>query len=77
VGYHSDVEAAWEAPFSPRLDWACYDQADPLIVTISNRDLGADPGSSWVCAPLGEVEKTAKAIYYVARTMEYLEFLFP
>lgn len=77
MGHYSDIASAREAPFSPRVDWACYDRADPLIVTIANRNLQLDAGSSWVCAPLDTVERTARSIYYVARTMQYLELLFP
>lgn len=60
-----------------RQDWACYDVADPLIVTIANHDLGAGAGSSWKCAPLKTVEESARAIYYTAKIMTNLEILFP
>lgn len=77
MDHDANIEEAGKKKETVREDWACYDRADPLIVTIANSDIGADHGSTWVCAPLKDVENSAKSIYYTAKIMEKLELLFP
>jgi len=77
VGDDTNTEEAGKKKETVREDWACYDRIIPTNVTIANRDLGRDPGSAWVCAPLKTVEESARAIYYTAKIMSNLEILFP
>lgn len=77
MDHDEDLEAQGKKKETVREDWACYDRADPLIVTVANRNIALDPGSSWVCAPLKTVEESARAIYYTAKVMSNLEILFP
>jgi len=41
-------------------------------VTITNRNLSVDD-DQWICEPLKRVEMRARAIYYITRTLRYLE----
>ena len=42
------------------------------MITITNRNLSVDD-PQWICEPLKRVELTARAIYYIARTLRFLE----
>jgi hypothetical protein len=70
MGHHADAEAAWEAPFDSSLDWVCHQTGDPLVWTITNRDLTS---SAWTCQPLPRVVEVAKWAYYASRVLRFLE----
>jgi hypothetical protein len=54
-------------------DWVCRSAANPLLVTLANHDLtGTD---AWVCERLPTVVDFSKWVYYVSKTLRYVEEL--
>lgn len=53
----------------------CYQPGILGAVTLTNRNLSLEEGSPWVCTEMSHVVETAKAAYYITRTLRYLELL--
>jgi len=45
------------------------------VNTITNHNLQIDDPDTWQCTPLKQLELTAKAVYYITRTLRSLELL--
>ena len=56
-----------------RTDWACRSTVIPTANIISSTNLEDEMPGLWVCEPLEEFQKTARAIYYVAKTLQIID----
>lgn len=75
MGHDSYATQARKAPFSDDVDWVCYQPGILGAVTLTNRNLSLDPESPWICTEMSHVVETAKAAYYISKTLRYLELL--
>lgn len=75
MGYHPDPEAEGEAPKTGELTWACVSSERFPVVFLADRDV-TEPGVAQ-CYRLDQVELSAKAVYYVVKTLEILRGRLP
>lgn len=75
MGHDEDAQAPRQAPFTDALEtWVCYPAEDPLAVYLTAHPERAPSGTR--CTKLTDLETTAKTVYYVSRTLSYIEQLF-
>lgn len=70
MGDDQDPEAEGEAPKTGELTWACISSEEFPVVFYADRDV-TKPGVTQ-CVRLDRLELSAKAIYYVVKSLEVL-----